>query len=152
MEIQIYFNILTLPSIALKRWNFPENLGFENNTVAKFLIKSIFSQYNMTIKQRINHGTIQKVCHLHDRIFRPIHLSHTLSILLFHLPCDIHLEWEKRKLFVYMAAPGDHIISKEIDNRIFRHIRLFRHTYIYKQPTTYVDKIVESWNFCANIT
>ena len=38
----------------------------------------------MTIKQQLNHGTIQKVGHLHNGIFHPIHICHTLSILLFH--------------------------------------------------------------------
>ena len=44
----------------------------------------------MTVKQQTSHGTIQKVCHLHNGIFHPIHLGHTLSILLFHLPNVIY--------------------------------------------------------------
>ena len=44
----------------------------------------------MTIKQQINHETIQKVCHLHNDVFHPIHLHHTLSVLLFHVPYVIH--------------------------------------------------------------
>ena len=44
----------------------------------------------MAIKQQIKHGAIQKVCHLHNAIFYPIQLYHTLSILLYHFPCDIH--------------------------------------------------------------
>ena len=43
----------------------------------------------MTIKQQINHGAIQKVCHLHIDIFHSTHLCHTLSILLYHLLCII---------------------------------------------------------------
>ena len=37
----------------------------------------------MAIKQQIKHGAIQKVCHLHN--------DHTLSILLYHFLCVIHL-------------------------------------------------------------
>ena len=32
----------------------------------------------MTIKQQVNHGAIQKVCLLHNDIFHPIDLCHTL--------------------------------------------------------------------------
>ena len=42
-EIQLYFSILILSSIALKRWNFPNSLNFKGKIVAKFLIKVIFS-------------------------------------------------------------------------------------------------------------
>ena len=43
---------LILPSTALKRWNFPENLDFNGKIVAIFLIRSHFLsiQNNMTIK------------------------------------------------------------------------------------------------------
>ena len=44
----------------------------------------------MTMKQQITHGAIQELCHLHDGIFHPIHLCHTLSILLYQLPFVIH--------------------------------------------------------------
>ena len=57
----------------------------------------------MTIKQQINHGIIQKVCHLHYGIFHSIHLCHILSI-------------------VDMVASAYRAISKEIANRIFSHI------------------------------
>ena len=33
----------------------------------------------MIIKQQINHGTIQKVCHLHNGIFDPIHSCVVIS-------------------------------------------------------------------------
>ena len=60
--------------------------------VAKFLLRSHFlSVYNnMTIKQQINHGAIQKVCHLHNGIFHYINLCHTLTILLYLLSCVTH--------------------------------------------------------------
>ena len=44
----------------------------------------------MTIKQQIKHGANIKECHLHNGIFDPIQQCHTLSILFFHLPCNIH--------------------------------------------------------------
>ena len=76
LEIQPFFNILTLPSITLKRWNFPANLDFKGKIVAKFLSRSHFvSIYkNMTIKQQTNHGTILIVCHLHSSIYK-LHFS-----------------------------------------------------------------------------
>ena len=44
----------------------------------------------MIIKEQIKHGAIQKVCHLHNGIFNPIQLCHTLSILLYHFLFIIH--------------------------------------------------------------
>ena len=46
----------------------------------------------MTVKQQVNHGTIQRVCQLDNGIFHPIHLCHTLLILLFNLTCVIFLK------------------------------------------------------------
>ena len=45
------------------------------------------NMYNLTVKQHNNHGAIKKECHLRSGIFHPINLSHTFSILLFHLFC-----------------------------------------------------------------
>ena len=42
MKIKLLFNILILPSIALKRRNFPDNLNFKGKTVTKFVIRSHF--------------------------------------------------------------------------------------------------------------
>ena len=93
----------------------------------------------MTVKQHINYGAIQKVCHSHDGFFDSINLCHTFSILLYHLSCVIHLkqqtmEREKRRVFVYMAASAYHVISKEVENCVFRHNHIFRRTFMYKQP------------------
>ena len=41
-------------------------------------------------KKKIKHGVIQKVCHLHNDIFHPIQICHTLSILLSYFPCIIY--------------------------------------------------------------
>ena len=75
--------------IALKRWNFPDNLDFKGKIVAKFLLRRQFlSTCNKATK--INHSAIQRVCHLHNGILNSINLCHILSILLYHLPCVIH--------------------------------------------------------------
>ena len=44
------------------------------------------------------------------------------------------MEWEKRRVFAYMAASVYHVISKEVENYSFRHNRIFRHKCMYKQP------------------
>ena len=41
----------------------------------------------MTIKQQIKYGAIQKLYRLHNDIFQPIQIFHTLSILPYHFPC-----------------------------------------------------------------
>ena len=37
-------------------------------------------------------------------------------------------------IYIYMAAAAYHVISKEVENCIFRHNRIYRHTFMYKQP------------------
>ena len=136
MEIHLFFSISMLPSIALKHWNFPDNLDFKGKISAIFLTRSpLLSIWNnMTIKQQINYGTIQKVCHLHKDIFHPIQLYHTLSILLYCLPCAIHtkktMERQKRRFFVRMADSAYHVISKEVENYIVDTIA-FLDTHVY---------------------
>ena len=88
LEIQPLFSIEILPSIAWKRWNFPDNLDFKGKIVANFLIKIHLN--NMTTKYQIKHGAIQKACHLKNCIFYPIQLCHTLLILLYHFPWFSH--------------------------------------------------------------
>ena len=43
------------------------------------------------------------------------------------------MELEKRRFFVYMAASVYHVISMEVEKRIFRQNRIFRLTFMYKQ-------------------
>ena len=43
LEIQLFFSVSILPSIALKRWNLPDNLDFNGKIMAKFLIRSLIS-------------------------------------------------------------------------------------------------------------
>ena len=78
---------------------------------------------------------------LHNGIFYSIHLVlfTTLPILLYHLPCIIKKNklWdEKKRFFVYMTTLTYHIISKEVENCIFRH------TCICKQPI-----LTKYWNY-----
>ena len=44
-------------------------------------------------------------------------------------------EWEKIRFFTYMVPSSYHVISKEVENHIFRHNWIFRHMCMYKQPT-----------------
>ena len=43
LEIQLFFSILVLPSIALNAEKFPENLDFKSKIMAKFFIRSLIS-------------------------------------------------------------------------------------------------------------
>ena len=64
-------------------------------------------------------------CHLHNGIFHPIQLCHTLSILLYHFPCVIQktyqetIEWEGKRFFAYIFCTY-HVISTEVENHIFK--------------------------------
>ena len=89
----------------------------------------------MTIKQQITLGL-----HFHNAIFHSIsfHLCHTLcqfysiaSLVLFTRNNKL---WNERKegFFICMAASANHFISKYVENCIFRHNRIFRHTCMYK--------------------
>ena len=88
LEIELFFSIMILPSIALKRWNIPDNLEYKGKVVAKFFLRSrfLFICNNMTVKQQINHGVIQKVYLMRNEIFHSINLCHTFSVLL----CQIY--------------------------------------------------------------
>ena len=41
----------------------------------------------------------------------------------------------REKVFVYMAASAHHVISKDVENPIFRRNHIFRETCMYKQIT-----------------
>ena len=71
--------------------------------------------------------------------FIPFTLVTLCQFYSFTFLCVIHkkwqiMEWQKRRYFVYMAGSVDHVMSKEVENRIFRHNHIFRHTRMYKQP------------------
>ena len=42
------------------------------------------------------------------------------------------MEWGN--IYIYMTAPAYHVISKEVESCIFRHNRIYRHIFMYKQP------------------
>ena len=86
-----FFSISIVLFIALKRWNFPDNLDFKGKIGATFLSLSLslsLSLYvNLTKKKKkkketknkqIKYGTVQKVCYLHNGFFHPIQLFVTL--------------------------------------------------------------------------
>ena len=71
----------------------------------KSMLKNFLSICNnMTVKQHINHGVIQKVCHLRNSIFHSSNLSHTFfsqvysitSLMLF----TKNKQWNERKEYL----------------------------------------------------
>ena len=74
-------------------------------------------------------------------------MSHFVNCPLSPLLCYslkiTNYEQEKRKFswISYMACPAYHIISREVENQIFRHNFIFRCSCIYKQP-----KMTKLWN------
>ena len=61
----------------------------------------------MTIKRKINHGTIQNVCHLHNAIFYPP-VSHFVNFTISHLLLltKDKKPWNERKEdFLYIWLP-----------------------------------------------
>ena len=71
----------------------------------------------MAIEQQTKHGTIQKVYHLDNGIFHPIHLGHTLSILLFHLPV--------------LFTKNNKLLTKRKEG--FLHIWMLQHIVLYQR-------------------
>ena len=58
------------------------------------------------------------------------------------------IEWEKRIVFGYMAVSVYQVISKEVENSIFRHNRIFRNKCVDKQPT--LTKLHEKPSFLCH--
>ena len=50
--------------------------------------------------------------------------------------------WNERKEEDLLPASAYHVISEEVENRVFRDIRIFRHTYTYNNPYW---PVVELW-------
>ena len=77
---------------------------------------------------------------MHNSIFYHIQLCPALSVLpvfpvLFTKLHEKTIKLEKISFFAYIAASAYHIISKEVENHIFRHKLIFRYTCMYKQHT-----------------
>ena len=63
-----------------------------------------------------------------------VKLSQFYSITFFVLfTKNNKLRIKEKKIFVYMAASAYHVISKEVENHVFRHNHIFRYTCMYKQ-------------------
>ena len=130
-----------------------DNLNFKDKIVAKFLFRSeSLSIYNnMTIKQHINHGAIQNVCHLHNCIFMSL-TSVTLCQFyspIILLPTKNNKLWNERKEdFLYMWLLQRITLYQRRHNRIFRRLhifrrnRIFRHMYISNNPYWQSTKIM----------
>ena len=95
LEIQLFFSISLLPSIALKRWNLPDNLDFKvkDKIMAKFLIRSPLSleikgQWN----NKLNTGLFKKYITCIIAFFIPFNFValyqfyYTTSPVLFPTP------------------------------------------------------------------
>ena len=50
--------------------------------------------------------------------------------------------WNERRFFVYMTASVYRVISKNIENHIFKHNRIFKLPCIYKQPV-----LTKKWHY-----
>ena len=110
-----------LPSIALKSWNFPENLDFKGKIVAKFLLISHLLSIlcnNMTTP-KINYGAIKKyvTCRMAFSIsLTCFTLGQFYSITSPVLFTKSNKLWnEKRQYFFYMAVSGS-VIKRPTDS------------------------------------
>ena len=77
----------------------------------------------MAIQQQINHGTIQKVCYLHNGIFIPFTCVTLCQIYSFVSPILFTKNnklWNEIKevFFVDMATSGYYFLLKKVENRI----------------------------------
>ena len=135
METQLFFSISILPSVALKRWNFPDNLDLKGKIKAIFLIRSHFLSIwnNMTIN-KLTRGPFKKyvTCIKVFLSFLPtLHLvNFTLSPpLCYSLKITNYGMKEKKTFSMY----GCFSISRYIKSH-YGHSRLFRHTCMFTQP------------------
>ena len=111
----------------------------------------------MSIKKQIKRGTIQKVYQLHNGIFHPIQLFHTLSILHCHFPCVSYqtslrnYRMRKRKIFcIYRCFTVSRYIKGGRKSHL--QIQLNFQTYMYVHVCTiHIDNLMELKYFCANI-
>ena len=53
-------------------------------------------------------------------------------LVLFTKNKKLWNERKKKDFLYYMAASAYHVISKEVENHVFKHNRIFRHTFIKK--------------------
>ena len=103
----------------------------------------------MTVEQHIKDGAIQKVCHLHNGIFNSINLTcitlsqfYFITSLVLHSRKTTDYRMREKNILINLAASAYYVTSKEVENRVFRHNRIFRQTCMHKQPI-----FTKSWNF-----
>ena len=123
MEIQLFFSFSILPSIVLKRWKCPDILDIKGKIVAKLLwIIHFLSIYNIIKKQQINHGIIHVTCIM--AFFIP--LTCVTLCQFFYVTSRILstkiTKYETEKVFCVYGSSPYHLISKEVENCIFRHV------------------------------
>ena len=61
-----------------------------------------------------------------------------VTLSQFHSITSLVLFTKSNKIwniFVYMTASAYHLVSEEVENRVFRRNRIFRHIFMYKQPS-----------------
>ena len=130
LEIQLFFSISIFVMIALKGWNFPDNLNFNRKIMTKFLIRSLIS-VNLKWYDNINRGLFKNYVtwimvffiQFHFVKFSQFYFT-TPSVLLTKIHLET-IEWMKRRLFAYML----------LENHIFKDNWIFRPFCMYKQPT-----------------
>ena len=134
MEVWLFFSISILPLIPLERWNFPDNLIFKGKIVAKFILRSHFLsickiwQYN----NKLAMGLFKKYVTCKMAYSIPFHsippVSHFVNFtisppLCYSLKITNYRMREKKSFCMYGCF-----------SCIFRHDRIFRHKWMYKQP------------------
>ena len=71
--------------------------------------------------------------------FHSINLCHTFliysitSLVLFTKITNYGMTEKNERFFVYVAVSAYYVILKEVENRVFRRNRIFRHTCMYSQ-------------------
>ena len=121
--MQLFFSTSILPSIALKRWNFPYNLDFNVKIAAKFLIRSHFLSIwnNMAIKNKLNIGPFKKYVTYIMTFFTSFNfvtLRQLYFIIFPALLTKLHqetIQWETRRFFAYMSPSLYHVRSTEVE-------------------------------------
>ena len=139
LKIELLFSISILPLVALKRWNFRNNLDINGKILAKLFTRSYFLLIwnNVKIIQQINHEIIGKACHLYYGIFYPFLWATHFSIF-YHHPFYHHFyslkiaNYRMRKKKTFMATSAYYVVSKEVQNCMTRQSH-FRHTCMYKK-------------------
>ena len=113
----------------------------------------------MTINWKTKYGAIQKACHLHNGIFHPIQLCHTLSNLVHHFPCVIHKvslrNYRLREkifcIYVYIYIERERETERDRDresiNNPHCHIDIINHSGKRLQPNLRRNHVYQKFTF-----